>query len=84
MNQYSDFPPILTFKKVLQNAPKSAYLFLQLWSSKPPSGSLTIKKEDIHTKFSCTPTIFKNNVRDLSKIDIVKFEQDGENYKLKL
>lgn len=84
MNQYIDFPPILNFKKVIQNAPRSAYLYLQLWAKKPQTGHLNISKEDIFNYFSCTPTVFKNNVRGLARIDILKLEEDGQNYKLKL
>lgn len=75
IRDYSEFPPLDCFKKVLEKTPKSALLYASIYKLKSKSNKLSIKKKQIIVNFSTTPTLFKNSlnlVKDLGLISLTE------------
>ncbi len=72
---YRFFPPYDNFKKVLQNCPKSALLYAALWKTKENKLLLKVRRQDINRRFLISPTLFRNQLATLMKIDILSFEE---------
>lgn len=80
MQNYSDFPPCESFKRVLISSPQSALLFVALWKKKlifnqNSISRLSVLKKEIKSKFLTTPTLFRNHLFSLQRLDLVTFEE---------
>lgn len=80
MNNYADFPPIHSFKRVLQSSPQSALLYASLWKNKPKGDRIAIKKREIKKNFLISQTLFRNHLLAISRLDIASFEETTEFY----
>lgn len=81
MNDYSEFPPINLFKKILRNGPQAALQFVDLWKIRPKSRrKIVIDRRDIKTHFMISPTIFKNNLLTLGREEIICFEETKDHF----
>jgi len=72
---YSEFPPINIFKKVLESCPQSAILFASLWKLKQKSMKVSIRKTAINSMFLISRTLFRNHLLALGRIDLISFKE---------
>ena len=75
MNDYSDFPPLLCFKRILLSTPQSAYLYVSLWKLKQESDRISIKRTAIKKNFLISPTLFRNYLLALGRLELLTFEE---------
>jgi|SRR5688572_9366245 len=75
MHDYTDFPPIDSFKKVLRTSPQSALIFASLWKLKTNTNRLSFRREDIKKTFLISPTLFRNHLLALGRLDVLSFEE---------
>lgn len=75
MNDYAEFPPLDSFKRVLRSSPQSAELFTSLWKLKHGSNHLSIKRKDIKKKFLISPTLFRNHLLAIGRLELITFEE---------
>lgn len=92
MIDYPEFPPINLFRSVLRNEPKSAFLYIQLWSMAKkhhPAMELdagtttiimTIKKSSIMDRFFISRTLFRNLLSALAAVGVLKFTNSSEKF----
>ena len=72
---YSHFPPINLFKKVLQGCPQTALIYVSLWELNRKKQRITIKRDDVKNRFLISPTLFRNHLLSLSRLEILSFEE---------
>jgi len=76
MQGYEDFPPLNSFKRVLQAYPQSALIYAELWKLMEPNSTRnSIKKSEIKRKFLISPTLFRNHLLSLGRLDILSLEE---------
>lgn len=75
MHDYAEFPPIDSFKKVLRTSPQSALIYASIWKLKPDTNHLAIKKIDIKKTFLISPTLFRNHLLSLGRLELLSFEE---------
>lgn len=75
MNDYTEFPPIDSFKKVLRMSPQSAIIYASLWKQKTNTNRLSFRRDDIKKTFLISPTLFRNHLLALGRLDLLSFEE---------
>lgn len=75
MNDYAEFPPLDCFKRVLRSSPQSADLFASLWKIKSKSNRISIKRKDIKRSFLISPTLFRNHLLAIGRLELITFEE---------
>jgi len=80
MKDYEDFPPLPALKKVLHSCPQAALLFISLHKLIPKARRITVKRKDVKHFFLISPTLFRNHLLSLSRIDALSFEESTENF----
>lgn len=75
MHDYTEFPPMEAFKKVLRMSPQSALIFADIWKQKTQSNRISFKRSEIKKIFLVSPTLFRNHLLALSRLDIISFEE---------
>ncbi len=75
MNEYRFFPPYANFKKVLQNCPEIALLYIALWKIKLDKPTVRVRRQDVQRRFYISPTLFKNQIAALKRIDLLSVEE---------
>lgn len=78
MNDYKDFPPLAIFKKVLQNHPNVALLYAAIWRAKSDTLDLKCRRRDINRRFLVSPTVFKNQLTSLARMELLTFQETKE------
>lgn len=78
MQDYSEFPPFHSFKKVLQFSPSVALVYAAIWKSKSDKFDLKCKRREIAKRFSISPTVFKNNLLMLSRLELLTFQESKD------
>ena len=82
MLNYDDFPPIRLFTRVLQNSPKAASIYVTIWHKSIKSEYL-IRKKDIKKTLLISPTIFRQNLIDLTRLDLISYQEAGDFFTIK-
>ena len=83
MKNYDEFPPLNLFKKVLQISPSSAYLYASIWACKPSSHHLSIRIKDVKPHFLISPTLFRNHLLALARLNLLSFDETVEFFTIK-
>ncbi len=80
------YPPLEYLFFVAKNCPSAVYTYLNLWKSQDSSHRLFITRNQIRDEESESWTCFVNNLRKLSKQDLLewKFSKDGESVVIEL
>ncbi len=79
MKDYSEFPPVKYFTRVLKGCPKSALLYIQLWKNKDERLKLVTEKNSVRKDYLISPTLFRNLLEPLMFLNLVHFvESDGK------
>jgi hypothetical protein len=85
MHDYSKFPPIQFLILVLRTQPKAALLFVELWQKVvEDSKIIKIRKNNISSDYTLSPTLFKNTLMSLRFIEVLDFEDIGKFYNIEL
>ncbi len=76
MQGYDEFPPLNSFKRVLQVSPQSALIYAELWEIfKANSNRISIKKDEIKKIFLISPTLFRNHLLSLGRLEILSSKE---------
>lgn len=78
MQNYSQFPPIQSFKSVLRTCPQTALVFATLWNQKSDQKKVSIRRDDIEPRLLISPTIFKNYLISLGRLELLSFKETPE------
>jgi hypothetical protein len=84
MKDYSEFPPIKYFLRVLKNCPKSALLYLQMWINKDKYMNLVTKKRYIRKEYLISPTMFRNLLAPLMFLNLITFVENDEIFQINI
>lgn len=84
MDDYSNFPPCPYFKIVLNTAPHSAALYMQLWNYQKNKEEVIYQKKDIRKIFLISPTMFRNLVIPIVSQGLADIEETLTSYILTL
>lgn len=82
MNDYSEFPPIKYFMRVLKACPDSALLYVQLWKKKGKYSGFVIPKKDVRKEHLISPTMFRNLLAPLAFLNLINFVELDERYQI--
>lgn len=82
MKDYSEFPPLKYFIRVLKNCPKSAFLYFQLWKKKDKHMNLLIRKNEVRREFFISPTMFRNLLSPLMFLNLINFIESEDKFQI--
>jgi len=82
MKDYTDFPPLKYFVRVLKSCPKSSLLYTQLWKKKGKHMNIQIKKRDVRKDYLISPTMFRNLLAPLMFLNLVSFIESDDKYQI--
>ena len=82
MNDYSEFPPIKYFTRVLKSCPQSAFLYAQIWTKKSKHMKLITKKVEIRKEYLISPTMFRNLLAPLMYLNLIHFVESEEKFQI--
>jgi hypothetical protein len=82
MSDYSEFPPLKYFTRVLKGCPKSALLYLQIWKKKSDHMNLETRKVEIRKEYLISPTMFRNLLAPLMMLNLVNFIEADDKFQI--
>jgi hypothetical protein len=82
MKDYSDFPPVKYFTRVLKSCPKSALLYVQLWKNKGKHMNVVTKKKEVRKEYLISPTMFRNLLAPLMFMNLIHFIENEEKFQI--
>lgn len=82
MKDYSEFPPVKYFTRVLKTCPKSALLYVQLWRKKGKHMTLVTDKKHVRKEYLISPTMFRNLLAPLMFLNLIHFIESEENFQI--
>jgi len=82
MKDYSEFPPLKYFLRVLKSCPKSALIYTQLWKKKGKQMSLRTQKRDIRKDYLISPTMFRNLLSPVMVLNLVSFFESDDAFQI--
>jgi hypothetical protein len=78
MQDYSEFPPLKYFTRVLKSCPKSALLYVQIWKNKGKHMNVVTEKKDVRKDYLISPTMFRNLLAPLMFLNLIHFMESDE------
>lgn len=84
MQNYSEFPPVKYFVRVLKGCPKSALLYVQVWKNKSEQGNLLINKNDVRRHYLISPTMFRNLLAPLMFLSLIRFVEGDDHFQINI
>jgi len=78
MQDYSEYPPVKYFTRVLKTCPKSAYLYVQIWKNKGKYDTLIVQKKDVRKEHLISPTMFRNLLAPLMLLNLLNFRESED------
>ncbi len=82
MKDYSEFPPLKYFTRVLKSCPKSALIYIQIWKKKGKHMNLTTEKKDVRKEYLISPTMFRNLLAPLMYLNLIHFIEGDEKFQI--
>lgn len=82
MKEYTDFPPVKYFTRVLKLCPKSAHLYTELWKKKDKYMCLQTHKKDVRKEYLISPTMFRNLLSPLSYLSLIRFVENDDEFQI--
>lgn len=82
MKDYSEFPPVKYFIRVLKNCSKSALLYVQLWKNKDRYMNIVVKKKEVRKEYLISPTMFRNMLAPLMFMNLIHFTEGDEKFQI--
>ena len=84
MQDYSEFPPIKYFTRVLKSCPKSALLYIQIWKNKGKQMNFVTDKREVRKDYLISPTMFRNLLAPLMYLNLIHFTESDEKFQIDL
>jgi hypothetical protein len=84
MQDYTDFPPVKYFTRVLKTCPRSAFLYTQIWKNKGAQMHLVTAKKNIRKDYLISPTMFRNLLAPLACLNLIHFVESDEKYRIEV
>ena len=78
MLDYSEFPPIKYFIRVLKSCPGSALLYIQIWKRRGKSMGFSVPRRDVRREYLISPTMFRNLLAPLAFLNLINFIEDDD------
>lgn len=78
MKDYSEFPPIKYFIRVLKACPNSALLYTQIWKKRGKSMGFVTHKRDVRKEYLISPTMFRNLLAPLAFLNLINLIEDND------
>lgn len=82
MTDYTEYPPLKYFTRVLKNCPKSAFLYVQIWKKKEKRMNVVTTKRDIRKDYLISPTMFRNLLAPLMFLNLIHFTESDEKFQI--
>lgn len=82
MNDYSAFPPLKYFNRVLKSCPKSALLYIEIWKRKGDHMHLITQKKNVRREYLISPTLFRNLLAPLMFLNLIHFTESDEKFQI--
>jgi hypothetical protein len=82
MKDYTEFPPLKYFTRVLKSCPKSALLYIQIWKKKGKHMSFVAQKRDVRKEYLISPTMFRNLLAPLMFLNLIHFIECDEKFQI--
>ena len=82
MQDYNEFPPIKYFTRVLKTCPKSALIYVQIWTKKGKSRHVATRKKDVRKEYLISPTMFRNLLAPLAFLNLIHFSENDEKFQI--
>jgi hypothetical protein len=82
MKDYSEFPPLKYFLRVLKSCPKSALLYMQIWKKKGKHMTLVAEKKEIRKDYLISPTLFRNLLAPLMYLNLIHFIESSDGFQI--
>ena len=82
MKDYSEFPPLKYFTRVLKSCPKSALLNIQLWKKKGKHMNCITQKREIRKEYLISPTMFRNLLAPLAFLNLINFIESDDKFRI--
>jgi hypothetical protein len=82
MQDYSEFPPLKYFTRVLKSCPRSALLYIQLWKRKGEHMHFITQKKDVRKDYLISPTMFRNLLAPLMLLNLIHFIESDEKFQI--
>jgi len=80
MKDFSNYPPQEFFEECLEHYPEVAYFYKVLWYEYDHAKNKKLKydKKKIRDTYLISPTLFRNNLMKLQRLDLLTFEERNE------
>lgn len=79
LQSYSQFPPVASFKRVLQHSPNSAIVYASMWDKRDKMSTRSaFSKSKIKKMFFISQTLFRNHMTALGGLELITFEETPE------
>lgn len=82
MSDYSHFPPLQKFYRVLRSCPQAALLYISLWTFSN-GDPCSFARDRIKPKFLVSPTLFRNHLLALGRAGILTFDETTDYFNIK-
>jgi len=82
MHDYSEFPPVKYFTRVLKTCPKSALLYVQIWKKRGDHMHCITQKKDVRKDYLISPTMFRNLLAPLMFLNLIHFVESFEKFQI--
>ena len=82
MIDYSEFPPLKYFTRVLKSCPKSALLYVQIWKNKGKHMNLVTEKKEVRKVYLISPTMFRNLLAPLMFLNLIHFIECDDEFQI--
>jgi hypothetical protein len=80
MDDYSEFPPIKSFIRVLKTCPRSAFLYTKIWEKADRRLHVIIRKKDIRKDYLISQTIFRNLLAPLAFLNLLHYCEGDDKF----
>jgi hypothetical protein len=84
MQDYSEFPPIWYFLRVLKGSPKSALLYIQIWEKRNEHFKVLAEKNNIRKDYLISPTLFRNLLSPLEFLNLVEVKECDDRFLIEI
>ena len=84
MKDYAHFPPIRYFTRILNNNPKCAKLYTQLWANQDAFNQLKVGRKNTRKEYLISPTLFRNLLSAMMSMNLLSFVETEEEFQIEV
>ena len=82
MKDYSEFPPLKYFLRVLKSCPKCALIYVQIWKKKGKHMKVCTHKREVRKDYLVSPTVFRNLLTPLMFLNLIHFVASDDKFEI--